>query len=486
MKQVIKPDDNGVQYFKGVDNPVDVYAISASRLEAGGRGKFWTIQTARDVTVLVDRQGSYQINFLSPNTIASSLSGVFAVVERQLPSLPVRIRFNLLDKNGNTVQEPQPVTGTVILPDGSEHTLTDLENLKPDEDGIYEFGYVLSDLYAGLENTPGRFMFIINAGTVNESDKKPLPVTTARLQLDAGKLPFIRSINPLPIKCEPGQPFTLRVNIGDYGTALTDSIRVTLSYGQTILNLEEKEPGVYQAELQAVCAELTQLQPCSSEETVNLSLQLNAQVQEDYPLDTAFRDIEAQVLSPDCTTTPVPTITPTPVPQATSVSDTDSDGLLDLDDRCPESWGLQSVGGCFPWTPLLTGVGILGLVVFSSSFLFSWVKVRTYGEPPDGYLVAMRDGKVEIGPLDLHQLGIKRRTSRLVVGSDNRIAHIYLPGLKPVEFYIERSSIISFLRDPAEKKGFAFLGDEVTTVHSSDPRVIFKISLDTKKLENQM
>lgn len=478
----VTASDTGVDYFKGTSNPVDVYALDSARLDAGGRGQYWTVSTTKDTTILLDRQGSYRVNLLSPAFTASPTANLYKITERQSPTDEIRVRFNLLDEDNNPILESQPVSGSLILPDGKTTALKDLAALRPDSGGVYDFGLMLSSLYPAIEDSPGRFTIILNAGTVADTGTSAKPVASVNIQMDAGKLPYIRSAAPLPVTCEPSQPFLLRVSVGDYDTVLEGSISVTLTYKDTLLIMEQKEPGIYQADLQQFCSTLIRQQVCSTQQNYNLSIQLDAQIAENYPLETVTREIQAQALGPACTATPIPTLTPTLQPTGTPVPDSDKDGILDSQDRCPTQSGWGITDGCVPWAGILTGLGALGLVGFTSTFFFRWVKVHTFGEPPSGYLLAVRDGKVELGPVDLHDLGMKRRASRLVVGSDSNLAHIYIPGLKSIEFYVERKSVLSFLREPGQKKAFAFLNDEKQLVHTSDPHLVFYLSLKAENI----
>jgi len=55
--------------------------------------------------------------------------------------------------------------------------------------------------------------------------------------------------------------------------------------------------------------------------------------------------------------------------------------------------------------------------------------------------------------------------------------------LAAVEFIIERKSIVTYVRNPEDKEGFVFIGDGVEVIHTSDPRMIIKVSLNPGILE---
>jgi hypothetical protein len=151
-------------------------------------------------------------------------------------------------------------------------------------------------------------------------------------------------------------------------------------------------------------------------------------------------------------------------------------------DKCPATKGWEQTAGCLPWNWIYIAGGALGLVVFSTSFLWPWIRVHSFSEPPDGYMVAFQGSQVIKGPVSFRDVGMRRRKSRLVVGSDRRIVDIYIEGLRPVEFIVERKAVLTVLREPEGADPFAFLDQTARLIHTGDPKIQIKVSLDEGKL----
>jgi tetratricopeptide (TPR) repeat protein len=164
------------------------------------------------------------------------------------------------------------------------------------------------------------------------------------------------------------------------------------------------------------------------------------------------------------------------------IPDSDWDGLNNVEDRCPAVPGLRAEAGCVPTNLAVIALGTLGVVVVSANWGWPWVKVRTVGVPPDGFLVVRREGQPAQEPLSLYRLGMKRLASRVVIGGYKRKANLYVPGLRPMEFIVERKTSVSWIREPGSTEPFAYIDDQVKIIHTSDPRVTLLISLDRDKL----
>jgi len=481
--KVVEADEPGVKYFRGKENPIEVYSIEAPRLRDDLKGKTWSVITKSQVRIIVDREGSYRINFLTPTVASTDINNFFRVTERQTPSQGVVVRFNLVDSLGKPILEPQEISGSVINPDGIEAPIPGIIGMRPDPTGIYEFRYNAATYYPEIVENPGRFTFKLAVGQADEQLIEQVPVTSARLLMDIGETPFIRSVAPLPITCEAGQPFQIRVSLGDFSSSLDNSLQVKLIYGSDDIQLSSNEPGVYTGDLTNFCMEVIARQYCSSQELVNVLVQLEASLKDGTILNPVMREVQAQVISPVCTPTPVPTPTATPMPTATPVPDSDSDGVNDLTDACPGVRGFSGFDGCIPWGWVFGGLGFLGIMVFSSVWLWPFIRVRTVSEPPRGYLLICKDGKPLDSPIDLYSLGREKRAYRIAVGSDSNRALVVVNGLRSVEFIIERRSVLTTVRDPDEKEPFAFLDDDVRLVRTSDPKVIIRLSMKREKLK---
>jgi len=482
---LVLKDEAGVAYFKGKETAVELFAISGSRLREELRGKPWTLKTYADATVMIDRQGAYRMNILSPAVSQTEINNVLRSVDRQSPAKPLAIRFNLLDNTGQPVLDEQTIRGSVVLPDGREAPLSMASTLRPDATGTYELVFDAVKYYGQIMDKPGRFSFQFQIGEVDEGGIGGLPVTTVRLVVDMGLTPYIRSIAPVPVVCETSQPAILRVSLGDHTAAVEGMLQVKAITGDTIVEFGEKEPGLYEGDLTSFCRILMINQLCSSQQVVSFEVQMEGVLQGNIPLPPLKREVQAQVIAPQCTPTPEPTLTPTQIPTPSPVPDTDEDGINDLADQCPTVKGWEQAGGCVPWDWIYMAGGALGVVLFSTSFLWPWIRVHTFSEPPGGYLVVVRGAQAVKGPLSLRKVGMRRRKSRLVVGSDRRVADIYIEGLRPVEFILERRNILTILREPEETEPFAYLDETVRLIHTGDPKVQIKVSLDEKALSGE-
>lgn len=473
----VNVDDPGVRVFRGKENPIEVFSLASPRLDDSLKGKSWTLTSTDDVTIFIDREGAYRINYISPETQSIDVTNVYQVQGRQSPSKEFIIHFNLLDSKGKPIPEPQTIQGSVINPLGGLVSLPTLASVRPDSSGLYEFKYDLTSAFPNITNQTGRFVFILSAGIADDKTKEFIPVTTSRLIVNVGLIPYIRSIAPIPVACQPNQPFDFRVNIGDFSSAPQDSLKVRVFYGDTSINLvaNNNENGAYTADLSPFCEQMIARQSCSYSQLVNLVVQLDANSQDGAPLTPVTKQIQAQIISPNCTVTPYPTATLTPAPSPTPVP-----GPL-LTEKCSGIQGFPSAGSCVSWNFILWGAGILGFVFVSRVWVWPWVRIRTIMEPPAGFLLVCRDGKALSAPISLYDLGKSKRTSRISIGSDWK-SQLILDGLRPVEFILERKSIITVIREPDQKEPFAYLDDTVKIIRTSDPKMILKACMDKNKL----
>jgi len=472
---VIKPDEEGVRYFRGKENPIEVYSLGSERIQDALKAKSWSIISSTDVTVFIDREGAYQFSYITPATRAVDITNVYQVTERQTPSKDLVVHFNLLDSAGKPILEPQTIRGSVINPLGSVIELPTLASVRPDSSGLYEFKYDLKTAFPNILNQTGRFVFIFSAGISDDRAKDFVPVTSSRLIVDVGLVPYIRSIAPLPVACEAGQPFDLRVNVGDYSTAPQESLKVSVLYGSSSIYLDPKGAGTFSGDLTSFCGEMIARQPCSDSQLVKLVVRLDSNSQEDIPLPPVTREVEAQIISPKCTVTPVPSITPTPTPTFTPTPD------IGLIQSCSGIQGVPRANSCLPWSSFLWIGGILCLAYVSSVWVWPWIKVRTVGEPPAGFILICREGKAISKPISLYELGRSKRINKITIGSDPK-ATIIVPGLKPIEVVIERRSVLTIIREPNEREPFAYLDSNPKQIRTSDSKIVIKVSSDEKEL----
>lgn len=482
MKEVDLRGASGVHHFQGTDNSVEVIAIGPPRLADNLKDDYWTLTADREVRVHLDRRGAYNIHFLKPDVSLTDIANVYLVTERQTPSREFSIRFDLTDDC--YAGERQPIWGSVIYPDGRQEPLRIPDDVAPDSSGAYEIRFDFASAYPEVLAAPGRFTFILNAGSAlapDETDDERIPIATARLVVDVGRGPYVADVTPEPLICEPDQQLQLRVEVGDHALAAEDSLRLrAFGAGEEVI-LEAVEAGVFEGDVTDICAAFLSGLECSIEQETSLRLRLTAQMANGAPLPPMEYETPVQVLAPDC---PTPTPSPTPTPPPTPIPDTDLDGIRDPGDACPTQPGIGLFDGCPPpwWAWLTAGVVMLALLALLIFVVFPWIKVHTLAPPPKAYVLVCRDGKPE-GPYSVYSAGLAHRTNKVTVGGDRRKAHIYVRDLKPVEFYIveQGNDVKIFDAEKGALKGtFRKTPGSVST---SSPEVRLRIGLDNTKLK---
>jgi hypothetical protein len=447
------------------------------------KDEFWTLTADQEVRVHLDRRGAYDINFVEPSVSLTDIANVYIATERQSPSREFVVRFDLTSDCYKG--EAQPIWGEVILPNGLKAPLRVPDPVVPDSTGVYEIRFDFASAYPEVLDTPGRFTFILNAGSAlspDEASGERIPIATAQLVVEVGRGPFIADITPDPLVCEPGQPAQLRVEVGDHALATADSLHLrAFGAGEEVM-LESAGDGVFEGDVSAICSALSDGLACSTEQDAIVRLRLTARLLNGTPLPPTERDTTVRIMAPDC---PTPTPSPTPVPPPTPVPDSDVDGIKDPVDECPTQPGLSLFDGCPPpwWAWLIAGLVALGLLALLVFVVFPWIKVRTFAPPPKGYVLVCRGGKPE-GPYSVHSAGMANRSNKVTVGGDRKKAHIYVRGLQPVEFYIVQQG--DDVKVFGAGKGGALKGTFRTTpsdVSNSSPEVRLRIGLDNSKLK---
>ncbi len=476
----------GVKRFRGSDNPVEVISIGVARLTDDLKGDVWTIESDKPVKVHLDRRGAYSIHFEAPEVSLTEITNIYLTAERQTPNREFAIRFTLSsDCYGS---EPQPIWGDVITPDGLQTSLRIPETLAPDSGGVYEIRFDFAGEYPAILETPGRFIFILNAGSALGDDAdatgERIPIATARLIVDVARAPYITDIAPSPLVCG-GANSEITVNIADYDLAVADSIQVRAFGGGQEVQLTTTSPGVFSGDLSALYAALSSGVACDNTVDATLRLRLSSQLKEGT-MSSAERNVPVQVASATCTPMPTttPTPTPTPPPTPTPCPDSDGDGLNDCGaDQCPDQPGILQLQGC-PWWPYLVG-GILGLglLAFIIFWLIPWTKVHTCCPPPKGYVLVCRAGKTEKGPLSTYTVGMSRRKRKITIGGDRKKADIYVKDLKPVEFYVIQDGNDVKIFDAEKNTLKVIFRDTVADVTTSVAEVKLRIGLDQTKLK---
>lgn len=476
---VVRDGEPGVDHFRGTVNPFEVIAIGAPRLSSALKDKDWEIKSDQPVTVFLDRQGAYRITFRSPAVSLTDVANIYLAVGRQPTGEPLDIRFALVDiDSGEAITDRQPLLGTVLLPDGREEPWRIDTTMVPDSQGVYTLPFDLQSVYPAVRDQPGRFTFILNAGSADKDGSvEHIPIATARLLVDAGPGPFIAGIAPQPFMCGGGHPSQLTVNVGDANTAQPGSIHVRVFGNGSDVSLDSRSDSVFAADLGSLCAELVKPLPCSIEQTAGLHVRLTAQLANGTALPSIERELPVQLIARACPPTPTPTPPPTPVP------DHDSDGLNDLADGCPSSWGPAFLGGCTPlWSLIVAGAVALGLLWLLIYQIAPLLKVRFITPPPRGGVKIVQSG---LAPLfrNLYTVGLGRRTSRIRIGGDKKRDHIYIKDLKSPEFIAQRNGKETVLIDPATGAIKARFGKTATPVGTSKPGTTLHICENMMKLQ---
>jgi hypothetical protein len=492
--RVLSLDDPEVIRFRGNFNPVEVIYIGEERLNQSLKDAHWTVKSELPVTVFVDRQGGYRFNILSPTIQPTNITNVFEIVERQNQHRDFTLKFNLVHDDGSQIVTLQPIYGKVFYPDGSENDLPVPQYLRPDIFGDYEFSFNFVQAYPDIVSEPGRFIFELKAGSADPSSGQRIPIATIRLLIDVGAGPYIQSIEPSKIVCMPGQPSEITITAGDYFTVIPGSGEITISNEFGEILLDASPTGVFRGDLAPLCSPLVESLYCATRTITEFTLIFDANLVDRTNFPSLERSIPGEVFAPACTATPVPptAAVPTPVPTSTPgpipESDRDRDGFPDSIDKCPDEPGLAFFDGCpVPlWLKrLIDGLGI-GVVVVALYLSLPWLIVHTIGKPPEAYVMVCKRGKVLLPPTAIHEVGKKRRTSKIKIGGDKKKSHIHVEGLKPVEFIVVQQKdkvVLMDAKSGAVRGNFRMLAPE--QVITSNPDISLFIGLNMKVLQRQ-
>lgn len=470
----VMDEEAGVAHFRGDQNPVEVYSIRAPRLDETLKERFWTITSDQPVDVFFDREGSYRINFLTPAATATDVKNVYVAAERQNSNVPFDLRFNLLDSTGQPVIQPQTIQGQVIYPDGTHKALLVSPRLSPDLDGTYQVQLDLENEYPDIYRTSDRYIVVLNVGAADARVTGQIPIASARMLVDFEPMPFIQAVEPVKVYCSPDQINQVTVNLGGNDSVVPNTLTARLFTDDTEISLDQTSPGVFQADLTAVCRDLVSTLQCSTRKETAFQVAVGAQLPSGLPLQALEQEIPVDVAASACTPvpeTPLPTWTPRPTPTPTPVPDSDADGFLDPEDACPDISGWAMFAGCPPpgWIGRVAGVLGLGILAFTALFGGPWLMVRTIARPPAGYVMACQRGRTLLELTEIYEVGMERRTNKIKIGSNPRKAHIVVEGLRPVEFVVLEEDDRVVLKDTktrAVKETFGTIAPrEVSTSH---------------------
>lgn len=86
-------------------------------------------------------------------------------------------------------------------------------------------------------------------------------------------------------------------------------------------------------------------------------------------------------------------------------------------------------------------------------------------------------------PKSVRSIGLARRTNRVTIGGDQKKAHIYVKGLKPVEFVVVRQNGEVVILDAETGARKATFSDRAPSVVStSNPDITLRVGLDQSRL----
>lgn len=473
---------SNVKRFRGNDNPVEVISINTSQLLDNLWEGMWSITSDKLVKVHLDRRGAYRINFVAPNVSLTDIANIYLATERQTPSREFVIRFDLTSDCYES--EHQPIWGDVIDPDGQSTSLRIPEKIAPDSSGVYEIRYDFASAYPAIQETPGRFTFILNAGSALPEDTAArIPIATARLLVDVGRAPYVSAVSPDPLICSEGTASEMRVTVADVELAVDNTIQLrAFAVGQEVL-FKADASDTFTADFSDICTALSAGLACSTQQDTTARLRLTAQLKTGTMPPTE-QNIAVQVLASPCPPTPTPTPTPmpTPTPPPTPPADRDGDGIPDHSDRCPNVPGIAQLQGCPWWFYLAGGIVGLGVLAFLILWFVPWLMVRI-SPPPKGYVLVCRAGKTDKGPLSTYNLGMSRRQRKIIIGSNRKKVAIHVRDLKPMEFYIIQDGNDVKIFDAEKGAVKATFRDIATDVTTSITDVKLRVGIDQSKLK---
>jgi hypothetical protein len=488
----VAESDPDVRRFEGQESPVQVVAIGRGRLDAAPRDANWKITSDQQVIVHIDMEGSYGVQFVEPPASPTGVPGQFLVDRPHGLGQPLTLRLKLVDNaSGAAITDVQPLKIAVTNPDGSTIQVPVQDNLAPDAEGTYTILYDLATGFSAANDTEGRYIFSVEAGSITDPSGAAFPVARAELLLDARRAGFIEGISPELIQCGPSaasEDAELTLRIAGLDAGQLGSARASAFAAGREAPLERGEAGAFTASVAPLCEAFAATLGCGAAVQESIRVRVTLPGAGTVPLE---RDIPVQITTAGCTPTPTPTATvtptpsPTPTPVPTPIPDSDGDGMNDSTDGCVNEagWGVAPwFGGCPP--PLAAKVaGALagaGLLAFLGFYVAPMAMVMTVRQPPGGYVQVYRNGKAEGAYKSLRSLGQAARKSTITIGSKGMIK---VAGMEPVELRVERRGDVSaVLRGPNGPQIFQIR--DIPSMHTSSGGngIVLKFSTDPRQL----
>ena len=477
--------DPGVKRFKGKDNPVEVISIDSRRLDLAPRDDVWTVISDAPVDVFLDYEGAYDIQFVEPKTKQTSVTNQYLALEPHILSKPLVIKLRLIDKAGNVILDPQPITGQVMYPDGSIQDLLIPEDIVPDEKGIYEISYDFDE--SGRVTPAGRYVFSFNAGVADTRSGTRVPIAQADLLVEVGAGAYLEQIIPTTVECATDHPVTVTVKVGNFDLAQPESVRVKVLGEGKEVRLSHREGNIFTGLLDPLCQPLVEGISCGAMSNTSFRIRLVSVSRDGFVPPTIEQEVPVRIVGVPCTPTPTPTLTPsptptlTPTPTPTPIPNTDGDRLNDLEDKCIDQaeWKfLPYFQGCPPpwWALLLIAlVGITAVFVLVW-YVFPYLWVKFISPPPDGYVLICEGRRHRQGPLSLKGVGMRVRRSKISIG---RKGHIRVPEMEG-KLYVARVGGKAVVQDERGIRKLT-IGPYPRDINVGDIRIRFSTDINRMK-----
>jgi hypothetical protein len=128
--------------------------------------------------------------------------------------------------------------------------------------------------------------------------------------------------------------------------------------------------------------------------------------------------------------------------------------------------------------------GVVGLILLAVIVLkvIPFILVRTISPPPEGYVLICRNGKSD-GSHSVKSVGLSACVREVKIGGSQRKAHIYVEGLKDVEFIVTQRGDQTIIVDADTGAMKATFDDRTPKqVTTSQGDVVLKVKADQRKL----
>ncbi len=486
----IQDNEPGVMHFRGEVNPIEVYAIEKARLKENLLENYWTIKSNKEVNVFVDFQGNYRFDILYPESDTSGVADSYFLKGKFSPKQAFKLRFNLLQENGDPVLRSQGISSSIILPNGQQITLSKVQQNFNEATGEYELTFNFSDIYPEIANNSGNFILLLNTNSTVGQTASQISIARVRIAIDVGPSPYIQFFMPKQIECIPNQSLPLDITLGDYQYAKPGSIVSSASYENVEVDFNAPTNGVISGDLSPLCESIYKTISCSGQSITNIQLKIYTELIDNKYPQVLYEKIPVRAIAPKCTAAIVlpslSTVYPTPV---IKLIDTDKDGLEDSHDQCPQTSGWSVFKGCPPGSWVWLVILFIFMVMVFGAVILSLPRLQVFwmAKPPAVYVAVTRLGKVVVDVTNVKDVGIKYKTNEVKIGGDPNRAHIFVSGLMPVEFVIverENKVYLNDVRTGMARATFRALVSQ--TISTSHQEIAVWICINPIVLKNEI